>query len=195
MNRLTLSNNNQLLIGMVLVLLIIATRGHHFATLQNLPGATWACFFLAGVYLRPVWVLPGLFALAGLLDYAAITWGGVNAFCVTPAYLLLLPAYGALWTAGRWYAGRHRFAWCTLLPLIGAALVGATVCELFSSGGFYFFSGRFAEPTLTEFGVRLLRYFPAYLQSLAFYLGVAAVVHLLFGLVRGAPSSHHLDAG
>jgi len=191
---LTLSNRNQILIGAVLALLLIATRGQHFATLHSLPGASWAVFFLVGVYLRPVWILPAMLVFVWGLDFtphllsgaslAEIVSGG-QAFCLTPAYFFLLPAYGALWFAGCWYARQYRFEWRTLLPLGAAALVGAAGCELFSSGGFYFFSGRFAEPTFAELAGRLVTYFPRYLQSLAFYVGLAAVVHALFGLARG----------
>lgn len=191
---LTLSSRNQLMIGIVLVLLVAGTRGQHFATLQSLPGASWAAFFLAGVYLRPIWALPGLLALTWALDFAAFTWGGASGFCLTPAYVFLLPAYGALWLAGRWYAHRHRFEWRTLPALTAAMLVGAAVCELFSSGGFYFFSGRFTEPTLAEFAGRLVTYFPRYLQSLAFYVGIATVVHAIFGLARSASTSHKVTA-
>ncbi len=196
---LTLSTRNQVLIGAVLVLLLAATRGQHFATPWQLPDASWAIFFLAGLYLRPVWVLPALLVFVWGLDFLpylrngaslAEILGGGQAFCLTPAYFFLLPAYGALWLAGRWYARRHRFEWRTLLPLAGAAFVGALVCELFSSGGFYFFSGRFTEPTLAEFGARLLRYFPAYLGSLAFYVGIAAVIHALLGLATGTHRVH-----
>ncbi len=192
---LTLSTRNQIVIGLVLALLITVTRGHHFATLEHLPGASWAVFFLAGVYLRSVWVLPGLLVLTWLLDFAAFAWSGTSGFCLTPAYVFLLPAYGALWFAGRWYAGQHRFAWRTFIPLSLSVLVGATICELFSSGGFYFFSGRFTEPTFAEFGARLLKYFPPYLQSLAFYVGIAVVVHTVFALARGASSHRNATAG
>lgn len=200
---LTLSNRNQILIGAVLALLLIATRGQHFATLHSLPGASWAVFFLAGVYLRPVWVLPVMFAFVWGLDFTPYLLSGASlteivsdgkVFCLTPAYFFLLPAYSALWFAGRGYARRYRFEWRTLLPLGAAALVGAAVCELFSSGGFYFVSGRFAEPTFTEFAGRLMMYFPGYLQSLAFYVGIAAVVHTLFGLARGAETTHKVTA-
>lgn len=199
---LTLSNRNQILIGAVLALLLIATRGQHFATLHSLPGASWAVFFLAGVYLRPMWVLPAMLALVWGLDFlphllsgaslAEIVHGG-QAFCLTPAYFFVLPAYGALWFAGRWYARRHHFEWRTLLPLGAAAFAGAAVCQLLSSGGFYFFSGRFAEPSLAEFAERLAKYFPGSLQSLAFYVGTAAVVHALFGLTRGV-HTHKITA-
>jgi hypothetical protein len=200
---LTVSNRNQILIGAVLALLLIATRGQHFATLHSLPGASWAVFFLAGVYLRPMWILPALLAFVWGLDFtphllsgaslAEIVNGG-QAFCLTPAYVFLLPAYAALWFAGRWYAGRYYFEWRTLLPLGAALLVGAAVCELLSSGGFYFFSGHFAEPTVAGFGARLVKYFPLYLQSLAFYVGITAFAHALFGLVHGAAQGHRAKA-
>lgn len=199
----TLSNRNQILIGTVLALLLIATRGQHFATLHSLPGASWAMFFLAGVYLRPVWILPAMLAFVWGLDFTPYLLSGASlaeivnggqAFCLTPAYFFLLPAYSALWFTGRWYAGQYRFEWRTLLPLGAAALIGAAVCGLFSSGGFYFFSGRFAEPTFAEFAGRLVTYLPRYLQSLAFYVGIAAVVHALFGLARGANTTHEVTA-
>lgn len=184
---LSLSARNQFIIGSILTLLIIATGGHHFATLNHLPSASWASFFLAGIYLGSLSVLAVLFALAWILDYTAITFGGVSSFCVSPAYVFLLPAYGSLWLAGRWYADRHRFAWRNLVPLVGAMLAGAVFCELFSSGGFYFFSGRFAETSISEFGSRLLRFFPPYLQSLGFYVGGAAISHVLIILGQGTP--------
>lgn len=190
---LTLSNRNQILVGVLLALLLAVTRGDHFASWHSLPGASWAVFFLAGVYLRPRWVLAALLAFAWTLDFTPHLFGGVDlatligggqAFCVTPAYFLLWPAYAALWFAGRWYASRHRFAIATLLPLTGAALGGAMICELISSGGFYWFSGRFTDPTLVTFADRLTTYFPGYLQSLGFYLGIAVVIHALLGVIQ-----------
>jgi hypothetical protein len=61
-----------------------ATRGYHFVTTEHLPSASWAAFFLAGMYLGSRWVFPVLLAEAALLDFAAITWGGVSNFCVSP---------------------------------------------------------------------------------------------------------------
>ncbi len=121
-------------------------------------------------------------ALAGVSDYMAIAWFGVSDFCMSPAYGFLLPAYGALWIAGRWYARRRRFALSTLIPLATSVLLGAAVCEIISSGGFYFFSGRFAETSLVEFGARLVKYFPPSLESLVFWMGIAIVVHIVFTL-------------
>jgi len=170
-------------IGLLLAALMTATRSHHFASTLHLPDASWAVFFLAGALL-PGWLpLAALLLLAGTVDYLAITFGGVSAFCVSPAYVALLPAYGALYAAGRWYAGRHRPLWRSLLPFSGAALAGTAVCELLSSGGFYFLSGRFTEPTVTELGARLARYFPHALEGMALYLGMAVIVYAAFAAV------------
>jgi len=181
MNKLSLPH--PLPVGLLLAALMAATRSHHFATALHLPDASWAVFFLAGALL-PGWLpLAGLLALAAAVDYLAITFGGVSAFCVSPAYVALLPAYGALYLAGRWYAPRHRPTVRSLLAFTGAALVGTAICELLSSGAFYFFSGRFAEPTLAEFGVRLERYFPNALEGMALYLGAAVIAYAAFAAV------------
>lgn len=181
---LSISKPQQLLIAVVLMLLMIITRGHHFASVDALPSASWAVFFLAGLYLsRAVW-FPVLFLLAAALDFAAVTWGGVSNYCVSPAYAFLVPAYGTLWLAGRWYAKKHQFSWTTILPLAFSVVAAAAVATIFSSGGFYFFSGRYVDPTLAEFGLRFVKYFPRYLSSLSFYVAIAAVVHIAFHFSR-----------
>lgn len=187
---LTLSSRSPLAVGVALLALFAVTRGYHTPSLFNtLPGASWAVFFLAGVYLRPAWVLAALLGLTALLDYAAVTWGGVSSFCISPAYVALIPAYGALWLAGRLYRRFHSFSSATFLPLAMTVVAGALACEVISSGAFYFFSGRFPEPSLAGFGARLARYFPADLGSLAFHVGLVAIVHAVATLAR----PHALD--
>ena len=181
---LTLPLRYQYLIGSILIILMIATREYHFASLHNLPGASWAVFFLAGFYLRSNWSLPGFLALTWILDSSAYFTVAESEFCLTTAYTFLLPAYGALWAAGRWFATHYQFSWRAWMPLSFSLLTGAILCELFSSGGFYFFSGQFTETTFTEFWQRELYYFPLYLQSLLFYAGTAAAVHTPLALIH-----------
>jgi len=180
---LTLSKTNQIIIGVVLAALITITRGDHFASLNNLPSASLAAFFLAGLYLRPKWVFPALLALCVAIDFYVITFNGVSSFCVTPSYGFLLPAYGVLWLAGRWFNTQYSFSAKALLPLVGSVAVSATISQLFSSGGFYFFGGRYADPTLAVFGERLVKYFPQQLEGIGFWLGTALIVHVVFALV------------
>jgi len=137
----------QLLVGLALAALLAMTRGQHFASV-NLPSASWAVFFLAGVLVRPKWVFPALFLEASLLDFAAIQWAGVSNWCMSPAYWMLVPAYGSLWLGGRLYARWHRDQFSSLATLALCVMVSAFVCYLFSGGGFLYFSGRYPEPSL-----------------------------------------------
>lgn len=178
----TLTPRHQIWLGLALALLMAATRSHHFAALHHLPEASWAVFFLAGVFLSSRWAFPALCGLALASDWLAVTWLGVSSFCVTPAYAMLLPAYGGLWLAGRWFAKRLSTRPAALPPLAGALLGSACAAELLTSGGFYFLGGRFAEPTLAEFLPRLAQYFPPALGALFLYVGLAALV---YGLVSG----------
>ncbi|MDE2389378.1 MAG: hypothetical protein KGN35_09920 [Betaproteobacteria bacterium] len=191
---LTLSTRHQIAIGLLLAAFMIITRSHHFATMHNLADASWAIFFLAGIYLRSAWPLLGFFALSWGLDVAATTWGGVSDFCMTPAYIFLLPAYASLWLAGRWYAKHHQFSWRTVMPLSISIMAGLTLCELFSGGGFYFFSGRIAETSVAEFGEQLIKYFPLYIETFVFYLGIAVAVHALLTLAQQV-NSRNTTAG
>ncbi len=175
MRALTL--RTQLGIGVVLIVLMGVTRGDHFAPMERLPSASWAIFFLAGVYLSSRWVFPALLAEAAALDVFAIQWGGVSDFCVSPAYGFLLPAYGTLWFAGHWYAERHHDTVATFVPLTISVLVGAAACEVVSSGSFYFFSGRFEPTSMVQFARRFTEYFPRSFASLAFYVCLASMIH------------------
>ena len=171
--------HSRVLIGIALAALMAATRGQQLAPLgQHLPDASLAVFFLAGFYLGRVRVFLALFAFATLIDLTAVGWGGVSGYCLTPAYWLLVPAYGSVWAAGRWYGRRHQETAATLPVLAGALLVGGLASEAFASGGFYLFSGRFAEPSLVGFAHSLVDYLPGTLLTLFSYVGLAVLVHL-----------------
>jgi len=175
---LNLTPRQQIAIGLVLTLLMLLTRSHHWAGIHSLPDASWAIFFLLGVYVRALWVVPALIAASVLIDNVAITWGGASDFCVSPAYWLLIPAYLVLFAGGRFYARGHSLSLRGLARLAGVALVVVAVADLLTSGGFYVFSGRFAEPTLAGFVPRFEHYFPPMLGTFTLYLGVAAMVHV-----------------
>jgi hypothetical protein len=175
---LNLIPRQQILIGLMLASLMLLTRSHHWAGIHSLPDASWAIFFLLGVYVRPLWVVPALIAASVVIDYVAITWSGVSDFCVSPAYWLLIPAYLALFAGGRWVAHDLRLSWLGLARLAGIAFIAVAVAEALTSGGFYAFSGRFAEPTLAGFWPRVEKYFPHMLGTFALYVGMAAAVHV-----------------
>lgn len=176
---LKLSNHSQLYVGLALAALMAMTRGSHFDAV-NLPSASWAVFFLAGVLLQPRWAFPALFLLASTLDFIAVGWQGVGSYCLSPAYWMLIPAYGSLWLGGRLYRHLHIEHLASLGGLAGCMATSAFVCYLFSGGGFLYFSGRYPEPTLSLLGERIATYYPGYLGNMALYVGVAALLYIGF---------------
>lgn len=181
-SKLNLTTQQQILIGCGLALLMALTRGLPIPGFELLPGASWAVFLLAGFYLRSILALPALLALAVLIDGIAVGWAGVAAYCLTPVYAMLAPAYAALWLAGRWFAGHYEWAWRDLPRLAVAVFAGAAVCELISSGSFYWLSGQFETANLVEFQARELVYFPAYLAAMTFWVGFAIFLHVAWQL-------------
>ncbi len=131
---ITLSARVQIVLGITLATLMAATRGRHFGALEYVPTASWTVFFLAGIYLRSRWIYTAFLAEAALLDFAAITWGGVGSFCVSPAYGFLLPAYGMLWgPAGSsrraWHSSRHVSGRTSLVFLCSVVLYRYWLCR------------------------------------------------------------------
>ena len=185
-----LNLKHNLVIGAALAALMVATRFHHFGSALYLPDASLAVFFLAGFYLRSAWALPLLLVEAAAIDYLAVTVGGVSDWCITPAYVFLLPTYASMWLGGHWYARLYQPVWHTLFRLGGVLLLATSAAFLISNGAFYFFSGRFEEMGWLEYGTHTARYFPLYLGGAFAYVAFAAGLHALFvglGLYRDRP--------
>ncbi|MET4728944.1 hypothetical protein ABIE09_002756 [Lysobacter enzymogenes] len=171
------SRNAQIAAVLALAALMVCTRGQHFATVDALPSASWAVFFLAGALLRPAWLFPALFVLSSLLDLASLALGRVTDWCLSPAYWALALAYGALWWGGRVYARMHRDRIATVPVLVLSLLAISAVAYLISKGGFYFLSGRYPDATWAGFLDRIPRYYPRTLGTLAGYVGAGFVVY------------------
>jgi hypothetical protein len=172
-----MKNPNRLLLTMALAMLMLATRSHHFATSLHLPDASPAVFFLAGAYLRGKWVFLLLLGGAVLIDYVAIAHFGVSDFCVSPAYVFLVPAYAASWAAGLWLRGHSTWRWDSLPSLAGAWLTGTGLAFLISNGSFYWLSGRIAGANWSQYLEQVADYFWPYLFGPSVYVGLALVLH------------------
>ncbi|WP_432277817.1 hypothetical protein [Lysobacter stagni] len=181
----------QILTAGALAALMICTRGQHFASVDALPSASWAVFFLAGALLRPLWALPALFVLSSLLDIASLASGTITDWCLSPAYWALALAYASLWLGGHVYAGLHRDRLASVPRLVLVLVASATVAYALSKGGFWFFSGRYAEPTLSGFIARIPHYYPRALGTLAGYVGLAFAVRAAWRLARTRFAARH----
>ncbi len=178
-------NNTQtrkIAIFATLVALMAATREYHFGTALHLPDASLAVFLLAGFYL-PRRAFPVLLIEAGLVDYLALNYGGVDGWCFSPAYWFLIPTYFVLWFAGRFYAKRYRAEHCRsslrgLTEFAAISFVATGAAFLISNASFYLLADYFGNMSAVEYGGRVVQYFLPYLQSAFLYLIPAAVLHI-----------------
>lgn len=163
-------------LGFALAVILAVTRSGHFGSIATPPDATLAVFFLAGAFVASAWLVPLLLLEAALVDYLAISLGGVSSYCVTPAYLFLIPTYAALWWAGRWYGRRLTDNGHAIVALVFAVIVGTTVAFLISNGSFYALSGYFTTLSLTTYATQVAQYYPPYLGWTALYTVVGVTV-------------------
>ncbi|NDU85004.1 MAG: hypothetical protein G3H99_00085 [Ferrovum sp.] len=186
-------NHSQARLFLVLAVVFMVTRNHQWTPVLHLPDASLAVFFLAGMLLASRWAFPALCLLGASVDAWAITQGGVSSYCVTPAYALLLPASATLWLSGRLCARlslKHLRDGFALSLGVCLATLGA---ELFSSGGFYFLSGRFPHPTVFGFLPRLLQYSPAVIGATVCYVVIGMILKQLVRSHRPTAASNLRD--
>lgn len=175
----------------LLALLMAATRYHHFGSSLHLPDASLAVFFAAGFYLPQRKLLPLLLAEAALIDWVAIAIGGVSGWCVSPAYIFLIPTYASLWFGGRWYASRHSFSWSSTIPFVLVLTLTASVAFLISNGSFYLLSGRFPDLSWVQYGERVMRYYGLYVGSVFAYVSFFAFLNVTVNTVAHISGGVH----
>lgn len=181
--------NKKVVIIAALALLMAATRMHHFGSGLHLPDASLAIFLLAGVLVASPLLFGALMIEAAALDYTAVTQLGVDNYCITPAYWFLVPTYGVLWFAGRYYAKHHQNSLRGLGLFSIIAFAAVSLAFLISNGSFYAFSGRYPGMGLVEYSTQVAQYYVPYVSGAVVYLIPAVIVHALFGrrlAVQGA---------
>jgi hypothetical protein len=176
------------LIAAGLILAIAATRFNHFGSAVSLPDASYAVFFLCGLYLArfaraSMVVFVALLLEAGLVDFYATSVQGISDWCMTPAYWFLIPTYGSLWFAGRWFALRHTMEGKGLIGLALTAGVAISFAFLFSNASFYLFSERFNDMTAIEYASRVAQYYGSYVSVALLYVACAVAIHMTFNII------------
>ena len=165
----------------LLAVAMLATRLHHFAAV---PDASWAVFFIAGFYLCGWgrWAFPLLMALAVAIDYAVITGQGIafwSHYCMSTAYLFLLPAYAAPWLGGSWLRKHYEGPGLRELGMLaGSSVLAASLCFLLSNGSFYWISANVPARSFGGWLANMGDWYLSYLGTTLVYVGVAAVLHV-----------------
>lgn len=166
-----LSTKQTIGIAVVFSLILWATRGQHVASMLSLPDATWAIAFMLGFLLSPA-LFAIVLAQAFVIDYLAM-----GNYLFNFSYAALLPAYLALWLAGRWLRQQYEQQGFRIGQFVVALISGVAICELISSGAFYLQKSGASLVGFTElFGT----YF---FSNLFFTLCYVAVISLAFHLV------------
>ncbi|MBU0689422.1 MAG: hypothetical protein KJ850_04480 [Gammaproteobacteria bacterium] len=172
-----------------LVLLMAATRYNHFGSAMTLPDASYAVFFLGGLFLGRMRGALAIMALllveAALVDYYAINFRDMSGWCVTSAYAFLVFAYAALWFVGRWYAPRHEL---TLKGMSGLLLAGAaagSAAFIIANVSFYLLAGYFDRMSVVQYVFSVGQYFGPYVAVTVFYVAMAVGIQMYFDLVVG----------
>ncbi len=172
-----------------LVLLMALTRFNHFGSAAALPDASYAVFFLGGLFLGRVrgalFLLAMLLVEAALVDYYAINFQGVSGWCVTSAYGFLVFAYSALWYVGRWYAPRHDLTAKGLLGLVAAGAVAGSLAFVIANVSFYLLAGYFGSMGVLEFVSGVAQYYGSYVAVAVIYIGCAAILQMWLTVLTG----------
>ena len=174
--------------------LMAATRFNHFGSAVSLPDASYAVFFLGGLYLArsarlSMVAFITLIMEAGLIDYYATSVQGISDWCMTPAYWFLIPTYASLWLVGRWFALRHtamghNMESKALIVLAFAAWVASSFAFTFSNATFYLFSERYAEMSAAEYTLRVVQDYVSYVAVALLYIACAVAIHMVVDIVN-----------
>jgi hypothetical protein len=173
------------LVLLILATVMLTTRPHHFG---GLPDASWAVLFLGGFYLRSPFAFLPLMVEAVLIDYIATQHSGISTYCSSPAYVMLLPAYAALWFGGVWaqrlWSGPRPVG---VMAFSGSLLASVSLCFLISNGGFYWWSGRVPSPSIAGWFANFRNWYPHFVVVPCVYVGLVALAHVsIRQLVHGA---------
>ena len=164
------------LVILLLTVVMAVTRIEHFGLSRVVPDASTAIFFLAGFLIaNPLWLVAFL-SEAFALDFAAIEAVGVDPVCVTFGYIMMIPAYGALWFAPRALRSDFTPSLLGFGKLALACVAGLAVFFVLSNIGYYFGGGFSTSMGAVEFARRVAQYFPYYLTSTLIYSAVGVLL-------------------
>lgn len=181
--------NKTLWIATALIALMAMTRFNHFGSSVALPDASYAVFFLGGLFLGRVRAALAILAVllvgAAMVDYYAINFAGVSGWCVTQAYGFLVVAYSALWYVGRWYAPRHDLSGEGMLGLFAAAVAAGSLAFVIANVSFYLLAGYFGSMSVADFSASVAQYYGSYVTVAVIYIGCAVIVQMLHAMLTG----------
>ncbi len=173
-----------------LIGLMLATRFHHFGDAISLPDASLAVFFFAGFWVGGWKFFVVLLIGAGLIDYVAISQFSVSDYCVSPAYVFLIPTYACLWLAGNYCAKYNTLKLSELMLQFAILFISTSAAFAISNGSFYLLSGKFPDLNWLEYSNRVSQYYPSYVSYTLVYAVVIFSMVKIISLMLATPVNH-----
>ncbi len=163
----------------VILFLMVLTRGSHLLTSVSLPDASFALFLIGGILLKkPKWFI-SLFTISVAIDLITLSMNGAYKIPINLGYLGLLPSYGIIWFIGSRIANTKSFIKFTICGVL-ATLIGF----LISTQTYNLLSGTFPNITIKqsmqtgwEYLPQSLIYTMSYLMA---YWGIQALLKRQF---------------
>lgn len=161
-----------------LTLLMLATRTHHFASLNHLPSASIAIFFLAGMYLRNIKAFWFFYILTLTIDLVSSYYRGQFGDCITTSYPALVVSYAVMFTIGFYTRPNwQKSAWQVNIIKVALALfIASSIAFFISNGSYYALSGKFPVLSWAEYATRVDKYFFKSISNPVFYVISAIVI-------------------
>ena len=173
-------NNVSLLLAVfaLLTLLMLATRTHHFASLNHLPSASIAIFFLAGMYLRKTSAFWFFYVLSITIDLASSYYRGQFGNCITTSYPALVLSYGAMFVVGYYSKPKwQETSWqINIIKVALALFIASSIAFFISNGSYYVLSGKFQDLSWAEYATRVDKYYFRSISNPVFYVISAVVI-------------------
>ena len=165
---------------LALAVTMAVTRFGQCASASSLPDASWAVFFIAGVYFAPEWrwALPALLAQAIGIDFTAIHYYGFSDYCATAAYWFIVPAYSLLWLGGAWFSRDYQTVSLDLARLAIGFMLSVSGCFLLTEGSFYWLSERSVPASISGWWANVTSWYGYFTLATAGYVAFVVLGHL-----------------
>lgn len=162
----------------LLTLLMLATRTHHFSSLNHLPSASIATFFLAGMYLRSIKTFWFFYILSITIDLGSSYYRGQFGDCITTSYPALVFSYAAMFALGFYSKPNWRKnIWqINVIQISFALFIASSIAFFISNGSYYALSGKFPELSWAEYAMRVDKYYFKSISNPIFYVVSAIVI-------------------
>lgn len=170
--------------SLLLSLLMVATRSHHFAIFNQLPSSSLAVFFLAGMYVRKISVFWYFYLLTVVIDLSSSYLRGQVVNYLTLSYSLLFFAYAAMYIAGfytkpNWLVGEFKAVGKITFWL----LLATSLAFFISNGSFYFLSGSYHNISWLNYQEQIDKYFLSYIDNPIFYVFITVSVDFIINKI------------